>query len=456
MVTQAHKQEVQSTSEQETQRDERLSENGETMRDCAYVLLNLEHPTYQNVQNALTRYLEDSAAYKEVVATSTAEHKARYDAWIAAQLAEQHQRLLQGGYLEGECEKPDDLICVRCDNYPPILVNGKPCLQTAFLGSDGELQRTSLHVSFNHTVAPIAALAGGASWTESKYVYIFPYIEAKELNGSMYGFKPEDGWWALGTEPFILPEGTIVLTQKASEAAKIVNRIPALSSVEVEGKPYDAAEQVMNEMQLPVKEPKDFQNPRKFADQEGLFYGFHLGNASGYGSQGYIRAEAVIDKYTKKLEITQKIVEAFNEFNGQFPEWTAYVRRAQLINLAAEVPEYFNAQDYCPSFKAGAEPFEFSEVVYALVAHYYGGKRLGTLADSGNAREDRLAKLAWEFYRQLGLRSEDPNFTLDPFSENLMESITNDMRNKLETLPPQIIGTFIMRNQSRFSAKIEQ
>lgn len=437
---------------------ERLLQDGDFLRDSAYILLDMEHPSYRNISGMLNQHLDDRISgtnnedWAAVASTYSEAHNTIYDKWKAEQFDAQHQNFLEHGYLDGETESPDQLVCVRCDNYPPVVVDGRACLMTAFLGSKGEFQRTSLHVSFNHTVAPIAAMGGGASWTESNIVYLFPYTEAKGLNGAMYGFKPEDGWWALGTEPFVLPEGTIAITQAGSSTAEELKAVPGVSILEVEGKPYFQAEKIMQQYGLPVKGPKDFRNARKFADQEGVFYGYHLGGGSGQGSESYIWAEGIIDRNNRLLESAEQIAEDFNSFNNEFPEWSGFSRWILLMDLVGKVPEYFDPKDYCPDYDEERDQFDFLEVVKTLNGHYHRAKgaSINELVNGADPERARMAVLADKFVTQLQQRAEDPNFALDPFSENLMKSVLNDIKQHLDIIPPQLLGTFIMGNKGRF------
>lgn len=444
--------------------------SGEALRDATYVLFTLPNHDQPTVTGELNRFFQDRQSganqeqWQEKIKQIKKEHEQKHLEWKQEQLAKQHANFEMKKYLEGDTESEKDLMCVRCDNYPPTVIDGQPFLQTAFLGTEGREQRTSLHVAFNHTVDPVSTVAGGASWADSRYVYLFPYTEAKKANGDMYGFRPEDGWWALGTEAFKLPPGTTVVVQKGEESTAQLTQIPKLTIVETEGKPYFEAETVLEKTGQKVIPPKDFKNARKFADENGIFYGYHLGSASGQGSESYLLAEAIIDRNTRRNDTAAEDVAYFNKFNPEFADWSSFCRFNELIKLVKDEPRYFSPADF--------PQIDFSEIreqsvflgyaINAVSDHYYGSNKDPSLnidnlnAKATTAEEKAVYAAARKIFDRFEELSKNPDFTLPPISGNLLQSELADLRDNFDRIPPQLLGTFLMRNMKLLGLEVSK
>ncbi len=449
--------EDQQTSAEPTQRfSERIEkakvlERPDLSNQASYLLLSLNSLNPQKVNDKLVRLFqsgeidpEDQVAFEN----AKREHEETYGRWRTDQLQKQHEKFQQAGLLNAEAENLDELYCIHSTDYPPSIEGNQVIVKTTTAGSDGEFFRTTVHFALNHTVAPVAGLGKGHSWENKNYVVISPLKGVAALNGSPYGFLPEDTWWGVGVEKGVkLPPGTKLIARRGDPKLAQIKSLEGIEVVEVEGNPHAQAYRVMQEKGIKIIDPNQFKGGQTLADQLGSFYGYHLGSTTREGAESYLRAEAVIESAADTIQAKEvtRLVEIINKGNDSpFPDWVKSIRFQALAQILFS--DYFEAEDF-PEV-AFAHPqtghqVSFDEVTKTMQHHYYSAdpkdKLQLNLQNNPDFHSRMIAWVGLNVFDQLHNMAANGT-KLSHTSRRMLEKRVHKVKENLDIIPPQLIG----------------
>jgi hypothetical protein len=469
-VQQNNKNEVVETPTQkkEISREEEIKEllkRPQDLRDAVYVLLAMESYDPDKVRQELSSFMQDRKngqnlekreprikAIREEHELSYLQWREKYINWFFEVIDKQDKAF--GKTEESETVPEESIFCVHCTDYVPETKEGKVFIPTRYQ-SVGYFLRTTVHFSLNHAVEPVTGNFGQKySWENCRLVIVAPFTEMTKLNGSPEGMVRQDTWWGLGIMKGLeLPTGTLILVQKDSLEIGQLQQMPEINIIQTDNPPYQDFEQVMQERGL-----KTLKNYNEFTSVQGLAKKNRSKNELHDSIGGYTAAESFIAHlYMQNKEISE-LVEQFN--NQEYPG-SSNERFSILTKLVAD--DYFlppGFQGLSIDFNRGEKEKEAGhfglpktqEDIMEERRHFrayincelrqegFGEENYGSYINESDRDRFKQIKL------QLEALAENNSMVLPVFSEGYLANQISEIKSKLETIPPSLIGAYVSEN----------
>jgi len=409
----------------EPEKAKEFLQDPKTLMDAMYLLLTSASSDPAKAKTEIELFLQDKQVnqnqeqWQGKIREIKEKHKQRFCQWKQEALARQHQEFATEGALEEETEKEGNLWCFHCINYPPSISENELIIEKP--------KTTSFHTSLNHVVRPVAAMGRGCSWSEKRFVVASKFSKVKELNGTPYGFLPEDTWWALGAIASLKldPASTIVVAHKNEKDQKTLRELKESGArVFQADNPYQEAEKIIGDEGVQIILPANFKGAKRIADETGAFYGQHFGSLGGDASETYLYAEALVES-----EQDERVSETVDQLNQQDYPGNEAERYFLLIDLLGF--GYFEPPGFHGFMANIVERPDRDQLLGEL------RRTTGTSFESPGAERiyDGLCRLAQEKDLQF------PYFSPGEFKRRL-----DKIKDNLAIIPPNLIGDFLIKN----------